>query len=174
MNRLFIRRDMSASLTLIVTSLSLLQWQKGHWVSDSLFDCVVFLASLQLQYCLKAQLSSGGDKQLLVFRCQLLWCSCLMCTFPICNLLHVFCLLMSFVMLSLPRHGTRCAGEVAAAANNGVCGVGVAYNAKIGGEWSLPLGFLIQKCNWKIIIIDMSSILFELEIICLIIFIQTN
>ncbi|XP_058502006.1 furin (paired basic amino acid cleaving enzyme) b [Solea solea] len=31
------------------------------------------------------------------------------------------------------RHGTRCAGEVAAAANNSVCGVGVAYNAKIGG-----------------------------------------
>ncbi|XP_068612958.1 furin-like [Brachionichthys hirsutus] len=31
------------------------------------------------------------------------------------------------------RHGTRCAGEVAAVANNGVCGVGVAYNAKIGG-----------------------------------------
>uniref|UniRef100_A0A8C3B202 Furin (paired basic amino acid cleaving enzyme) b n=1 Tax=Cyclopterus lumpus TaxID=8103 RepID=A0A8C3B202_CYCLU len=31
------------------------------------------------------------------------------------------------------RHGTRCAGEVAAAADNGVCGVGVAYNAKIGG-----------------------------------------
>ncbi|KAA8590491.1 hypothetical protein FQN60_014425, partial [Etheostoma spectabile] len=30
-------------------------------------------------------------------------------------------------------HGTRCAGEVAAAADNGVCGVGVAYNAKIGG-----------------------------------------
>uniref|UniRef100_A0A8C8JHQ2 P/Homo B domain-containing protein n=1 Tax=Oncorhynchus tshawytscha TaxID=74940 RepID=A0A8C8JHQ2_ONCTS len=31
------------------------------------------------------------------------------------------------------RHGTRCAGEVAAAANNNVCGVGVAYNTKIGG-----------------------------------------
>ncbi|XP_060892571.1 furin (paired basic amino acid cleaving enzyme) b isoform X2 [Labrus mixtus] len=31
------------------------------------------------------------------------------------------------------RHGTRCAGEVAAAANNGVCGVGVAFNARIGG-----------------------------------------
>lgn len=30
-------------------------------------------------------------------------------------------------------HGTRCAGEIAAAANNNVCGVGVAYNAKIGG-----------------------------------------
>ena len=28
---------------------------------------------------------------------------------------------------------SRCAGEVAAAANNGVCGVGVAYNAQIGG-----------------------------------------
>ncbi|KAL2093617.1 hypothetical protein ACEWY4_010929 [Coilia grayii] len=31
------------------------------------------------------------------------------------------------------RHGTRCAGEVAAVASNGICGVGVAYNAKIGG-----------------------------------------
>ncbi|XP_015507109.1 proprotein convertase subtilisin/kexin type 4 isoform X2 [Parus major] len=30
-------------------------------------------------------------------------------------------------------HGTRCAGEVAAVANNGVCGAGVAYNSKIGG-----------------------------------------
>lgn len=37
--------------------------------------------------------------------------------------------------LCLSRHGTRCAGEVAAAANNGVCGVGVAYDAKVGGEW---------------------------------------
>ncbi|NWU69887.1 FURIN protein, partial [Pterocles burchelli] len=33
----------------------------------------------------------------------------------------------------LCRHGTRCAGEVAAVANNGICGVGVAYNARIGG-----------------------------------------
>ncbi|NXL07069.1 PCSK4 convertase, partial [Mesembrinibis cayennensis] len=31
------------------------------------------------------------------------------------------------------RHGTRCAGEVAAAANNRICGAGVAYNAKVGG-----------------------------------------
>ncbi|XP_033124087.1 furin-like isoform X2 [Anneissia japonica] len=31
------------------------------------------------------------------------------------------------------RHGTRCAGEVAAIANNGICSVGVAYNAGIGG-----------------------------------------
>jgi hypothetical protein len=31
------------------------------------------------------------------------------------------------------KHGTRCAGEVAAVAQNDICGVGVAYNAKIGG-----------------------------------------
>lgn len=30
-------------------------------------------------------------------------------------------------------HGTRCAGEIAAEAGNEFCGVGVAYNAKIGG-----------------------------------------
>ena len=34
--------------------------------------------------------------------------------------------------LSDDRHGTRCAGEIAAV-KNGVCGVGVAYSAKIGG-----------------------------------------
>jgi furin len=31
------------------------------------------------------------------------------------------------------RHGTRCAGEVAAKANNGICGVGIAYHARVGG-----------------------------------------
>ncbi|CAB4067375.1 FURIN [Lepeophtheirus salmonis] len=31
------------------------------------------------------------------------------------------------------KHGTRCAGEVAATANNSICGVGVAYEAGIGG-----------------------------------------
>ncbi|XP_063859924.1 furin-like protease 2 isoform X1 [Scylla paramamosain] len=31
------------------------------------------------------------------------------------------------------RHGTRCAGEVAAVAFNDFCGVGVAYNSSIGG-----------------------------------------
>ncbi|XP_071951938.1 neuroendocrine convertase 1-like [Antedon mediterranea] len=30
-------------------------------------------------------------------------------------------------------HGTRCAGEVAMEANNRICGVGIAFNAKIGG-----------------------------------------
>ena len=33
------------------------------------------------------------------------------------------------------RHGTRCAGEVAAEANNGICSVGVAYESSIGGMW---------------------------------------
>uniref|UniRef100_H3D124 Proprotein convertase subtilisin/kexin type 5b n=1 Tax=Tetraodon nigroviridis TaxID=99883 RepID=H3D124_TETNG len=31
------------------------------------------------------------------------------------------------------KHGTRCAGEVAASANNSYCIVGIAYNARIGG-----------------------------------------
>ncbi|MBN3308511.1 FUR11 protease, partial [Amia calva] len=30
-------------------------------------------------------------------------------------------------------HGTKCAGEVAMEANNSFCGVGIAYNAQIGG-----------------------------------------
>ncbi|XP_050520597.1 neuroendocrine convertase 1-like isoform X2 [Daktulosphaira vitifoliae] len=34
---------------------------------------------------------------------------------------------------TINRHGTRCAGEIAMAANNNKCGVGVAYNAKVGG-----------------------------------------
>ena len=32
-----------------------------------------------------------------------------------------------------PRHGTRCAGEIAAELGNDVCGVGVAFNSSIGG-----------------------------------------
>ncbi|CAF1279669.1 unnamed protein product [Didymodactylos carnosus] len=31
------------------------------------------------------------------------------------------------------KHGTRCAGEVAAVADNNICIVGVAYNSKVGG-----------------------------------------
>ncbi|EGV98395.1 Neuroendocrine convertase 1 [Cricetulus griseus] len=31
------------------------------------------------------------------------------------------------------KHGTRCAGEIAMQANNYKCGVGVAYNSKVGG-----------------------------------------
>lgn len=38
---------------------------------------------------------------------------------------------LSSLLLS---HGTRCAGEVAAARDNGICGVGVAYDSKIAGK----------------------------------------
>uniref|UniRef100_A0A8D0GDI5 Neuroendocrine convertase 1 n=1 Tax=Sphenodon punctatus TaxID=8508 RepID=A0A8D0GDI5_SPHPU len=31
------------------------------------------------------------------------------------------------------KHGTRCAGEIAMQANNNKCGVGVAYNSRVGG-----------------------------------------
>lgn len=30
------------------------------------------------------------------------------------------------------KHGTRCSGEIGGAINNGICGVGIAYNSKIG------------------------------------------
>lgn len=36
-------------------------------------------------------------------------------------------------LLDSNRHGTRCAGEVAATANNSICAVGVAFGAGIGG-----------------------------------------
>jgi len=34
---------------------------------------------------------------------------------------------------NINRHGTRCAGEVAASANNSICSVGIAYGSKVGG-----------------------------------------
>lgn len=33
-------------------------------------------------------------------------------------------------------HGTRCAGEIAAKRDNNACGVGVAYDSKIAGEFT--------------------------------------
>ncbi|KAI6071619.1 Neuroendocrine convertase 2 isoform X3 [Aix galericulata] len=50
-------------------------------------------------------------------------------------------------------HGTRCAGEVSAAANNNICGVGVAYNSKgRGGKgsiyvWASGDGGSYDDCN---------------------------
>ena len=43
------------------------------------------------------------------------------------------CLLMFSVTLSNNIHDCRCAGEIAAARDNGVCGVGVAYDSKVAG-----------------------------------------
>ena len=42
------------------------------------------------------------------------------------------------------RHGTRCAGEVAATADNGICVPGIAFNAKIGGS-ILPFHLLFKN-----------------------------
>lgn len=44
---------------------------------------------------------------------------------------------VSDIFIFLCSHGTRCAGEVSAAANNNICGVGVAYNSKVAGKLSL-------------------------------------
>lgn len=41
------------------------------------------------------------------------------------------------------KHGTRCAGEVAAN-RDGKCGVGAAYGAKVGGEKSNNYAVLLQ------------------------------
>lgn len=65
--------------------------------------------------------------------------------------------------LAEDRHGTRCAGEIAAVRNN-VCGVGVAYNAKVGGlrilsksisdeDEAVAINYQMQKnqiysCSW--------------------------
>lgn len=46
--------------------------------------------------------------------------------------------------LCLSRHGTRCAGEVAAVANNSHCIVGIAYNARIGG---MHLSVCLLPCS---------------------------
>ena len=41
---------------------------------------------------------------------------------------------VTYIVQMFYRHGTRCAGEVAADANNSICSVGVAFNAGIGGK----------------------------------------
>lgn len=51
---------------------------------------------------------------------------------------------MSFFFLH-HSHGTRCAGEAVAVANNSICGVGVAFNSKIGGRKIIKHNALIVK-----------------------------
>ena len=43
-------------------------------------------------------------------------------------------LLISLLFPFFSSHGTRCAGEVSAVADNNVCGVGIAYHSKIAGK----------------------------------------
>jgi subtilisin family serine protease len=42
-------------------------------------------------------------------------------------------------------HGTRCGGEIAMLANNRKCGVGIAFNARLGGRLSLLHLFLLKS-----------------------------
>lgn len=49
--------------------------------------------------------------------------------------LHIYSQYVANILFHLGfSHGTRCAGEVAMEANNSYCGVGIAFNARIGGE----------------------------------------
>lgn len=57
--------------------------------------------------------------------------------FNVASLTSVHILSQCVVNIFFPvgfSHGTRCAGEVAMEANNSYCGVGIAFNARIGGE----------------------------------------
>lgn len=45
------------------------------------------------------------------------------------------------------RHGTRCAGEVAAEGNNSICAVGVAFDAGIGGIIDLLFSSSSSSCR---------------------------
>ncbi|KAF5403612.1 hypothetical protein PHET_02837 [Paragonimus heterotremus] len=51
---------------------------------------------------------------------------------------------LGFKSIRLQRHGTRCAGEIAAVGNNSVCMVGIAHNARIGGIRMLD-GFISDR-----------------------------
>ena len=47
-------------------------------------------------------------------------------------------------------HGTRCAGEVVGVANNGICGVGIAYHARIAGIRMLDQPFMTDTIEvWR-------------------------
>ena len=59
-------------------------------------------------------------------------------------------------MLLSVRHGTRCAGEVAAVANNNICVVGVAPRARVGGKLTRCAGNLF---NPFLRLIDTANIL---------------
>ncbi|CAK8694255.1 unnamed protein product [Clavelina lepadiformis] len=54
-------------------------------------------------------------------------------------------------------HGTRCAGEVSAAADNGICGVGVAYNSRIAGIRMLDQPYMTD-------VIEAASLSYKPEI----------
>lgn len=65
------------------------------------------------------------------------------------------------INLLLRRHGTRCCGQVAAQRGNHKCGVGISYNAEIGGVKILGGGVTDQMeadaLNWRHDLVDVYS-----------------
>lgn len=57
---------------------------------------------------------------------------------------------LSIVVIFIFRHGTRCAGEVAAQSNNSECSVGAAYDAKIGGIHNYSIPFVETIINYSL------------------------
>lgn len=55
------------------------------------------------------------------------------------------------------RHGTRCAGEIAMQADNNKCGVGVAFNSKVGGKNEFLLTVLMN--TFQVHLMDTSPCL---------------
>ncbi|VDO14308.1 unnamed protein product [Brugia timori] len=59
------------------------------------------------------------------------------------------------------RHGTRCAGEIVMTPNNSFCGVGIAYDAKIGGirmlDGKITDRIEAEALNYNINYIDIFS-----------------
>lgn len=61
------------------------------------------------------------------------------------------------------RHGTRCAGEIAAVPNNSVCAVGVAYGSKVAGSVQAKGFYVLEgdtKCMWW----DLCQLLFSVKV----------
>lgn len=46
---------------------------------------------------------------------------------------------------NIKSHGTKCAGEIIMQPNNHKCGVGVAYDANIGGEYNMFTSLKAKK-----------------------------
>ena len=71
------------------------------------------------------------------------WCVCVcVCCVYVYRIFSVAVPLNTGCAL-LHSHGTRCAGEVSAARDNGVCGVGIAYNSRVAGQCLTALAPLL-------------------------------
>jgi hypothetical protein len=76
------------------------------------------------------------------------------------------------------NHGTRCAGAAAANANNSICGVGVAYDAQIGGIRILdgPITDLLEAraISYKNREVDIKSASCKFDFLSNLLFIYVN